>query len=135
MAVTSKPEKKQNRVIQFLSKEYKYENLILAILAIFAIVLGALIVAEILQVSPDFFLIGGFPKVFAWILISLGVVSLLLVLWPFYRPSLAELRHVTGSKRSEFISNVVVVLIFVLFLVGVFILYDLGIGAFIKWVS
>jgi len=135
MAVTSKPKKKQNRVIQFLSKEYKYENLILAILAIFAIVLGALIVAEILQVSPDFFLIGGFPKVFAWILISLGVVSLLLVLWPFYRPSLAELRHVTGSKRSEFISNVVVVLIFVLFLVGVFILYDLGIGAFIKWVS
>ncbi|NLZ85387.1 MAG: preprotein translocase subunit SecE, partial [Acholeplasmataceae bacterium] len=119
----------------FLSKEYKYENLILAILAIFAIVLGALIVAEILQVSPDFFLIGGFPKVFAWILISLGVVSLLLVLWPFYRPSLVELRHVTGSKRSEFISNVVVVLIFVLFLVGVFILYDLGIGAFIKWVS
>ncbi|HPK58737.1 MAG TPA: preprotein translocase subunit SecE [Bacilli bacterium] len=135
MAVTSKPNKKQNRVIQFLSKEYKYENLILAILAIFAIVLGALIVAEILQVSPDFFLIGGFPKVFAWILISLGVVSLLLVLWPFYRPSLVELRHVTGSKRSEFISNVVVVLIFVLFLVGVFILYDLGIGAFIKWVS
>ena len=35
MAVTSKPKKKQNRVIQFLSKEYKYENLILAILAIF----------------------------------------------------------------------------------------------------
>ena len=135
MAVISKPEKKQNRVIQFLSKEYKYENLILAILAIFAIVLGALIVADTLKVDEEFFLIGGFPKVFAWILVSLGAVSLLLVLSPFYRPSIAELRHVTGLKRSEFISNVIVVLLFVFFLVRVFILYDLGIGALLKLVS
>jgi preprotein translocase SecE subunit len=45
------------------------------------------------------------------------------------------LRHVTGLKRSEFISNVIVVLLFVFFLVGVFILYDLGIGALLKLVS
>jgi uncharacterized membrane protein len=35
---------KRNRVLEILSKEYKYENIILMFLAVFAIVLGVLII-------------------------------------------------------------------------------------------
>lgn len=124
MAVV-KTEKKKNRVLEFLSKEYKYENLILVLLALFAIVLGMLIVKEVLTVEPEFFLIGSFPKTFAWVLISLGAISLILVLWPFYRPSFMEVRHISGLKRSEFIGNIIIVLIFVLSLAFFFFLSDL----------
>ena len=75
-------EKKQAKkgTMSVLSKEYKYENLILAFLAVFAIVLGALIVNGTLVIGKDYFLIGSYPKVFAWVLVGLGVISLLLII-------------------------------------------------------
>ncbi len=126
---------KKGRVLTILSKEYKYENLILAILAIFAIVLGALIINGTLTVSPDFFLIGQYPKVFAWVLIGLGIVSLLLVVWPFYKPSFDETKHITGLSRSAFLSNIVIVLIFIIALALLFFLYDLALNPLMTWLT
>ena len=135
MAEVAKTEKKKNRVLEFLSKEYKYENLILVLLAIFAIVLGVLILIPNekggLTVDEGFFLIGSYPRVFAWILVVLGGLSLLLVLWPFYKPSVSEIRHITGLKRSEFFENIISVLIFILVLAFFFLLVDLIIKSII----
>ena len=109
-----------------LSKEYKYENLILAFLAVFAIVLGALIVNGTLVIGKDYFLIGSYPKVFAWVLVGLGVISLLLVALPFYKPSFDEAKHIKGLKKSEFLVNIARVLIFIFILAGFFFLCDLA---------
>ena len=114
-------EKKQAKkgTMSVLSKEYKYENLILAFLAVFAIVLGALIVNGTL-------VIGSYPKVFAWVLIGLGAISLLLVALPFYKPSFDEAKHIKGLKKSEFLVNIARVLIFIFILAGFFFLCDLA---------
>lgn len=121
-------EKKQAKkgTMSVLSKEYKYENLILAFLAIFAIVLGALIVNGTLVIGENYFLIGSYPKVFAWVLIGLGAISLLLVALPFYKPSFDEAKHIKGLKKSEFLVNIARVLIFILILAAFFFLCDLA---------
>ena len=121
-------EKKQAKkgTMSVLSKEYKYENLILAFLAVFAIVLGALIVNGALVIGKDYFLIGSYPKVFAWVLVGLGAISLLLVALPFYKPSFDEAKHIKGLKKSEFLVNIARVLIFIFILAGFFFLCDLA---------
>ena len=68
---------KPHRILDFLSKEYKGENIVMLILALFAIVLGVLIVNGTLAINEEkYFLIGyAQGKLFAWILIGLAVIS------------------------------------------------------------
>lgn len=124
--------KNNKGVMSFLSKEYKYENLIMVFFALFAIVMGALILTGALVIDKNFFLIGSYPKVAAWILVGLGVVTLLLVLYPFYKPSFDEAKHIKGLKRSEFLINIVRVLVFIIILALVFFLYDLALDFFMQ---
>ena len=49
--------KNNKGVMSFLSKEYKYENLIMVFFALFAIVMGALILTGALVIDKNFFLI------------------------------------------------------------------------------
>lgn len=124
--------KNNKGVMSFLSKEYKYENLIMVFFALFAIVMGALILTGALVIDKNFFLIGSYPKVAAWILVGLGVVTLLLVLYPFYKPSFDEAKHIKGLKRSDFLINIVRVLVFIIVLALVFFLYDLALDFFMQ---
>ncbi len=104
---------KKNRVMDVLLKEHKWENLILAILAVFAIELGVLILSgSYLSIPEEAFLIGKYWKAFSWILVVLGAVSFILAVSSFFVPSLAEIKHVTGLKKGEFFWNVVKVFIF-----------------------
>ena len=117
-------EVKKNRVIQAISHEWKYENLILVVLALFALELGILLLTGDLTISSNAFLIGPYWKVFAWILVGLGVIALLLAVASFYRPSLAEVKHVTGLKRKEFVVNVITVFVFILVVAGLIFAYE-----------
>ena len=117
-------EEKKNRVLQAISHEWKYENLILVILALFALELGVLLLTGDLTISANAFLIGEYWKVFAWILVGLGVIALLLAVASFYRPSLAEIKHVTGLKRKEFLVNVITVFVFILVIAGLIFAYE-----------
>ena len=83
-------EKKKNSALSIFSKEYKYEGLILLVLAVIAIVLGSLVlVGEYssgdsgLIVNEDIWLIGAYPALVAWILVGLGVIGVSLSVWPF----------------------------------------------------
>lgn len=104
---------KKNRVMDVLLKEHKWENLILAILAIFAIELGVLILSgNYLSIPEEAFLIGKYWKAFSWVLVGLGAVSFILAVSSFFVPSLAEIKHITGLKKGEFFWNVVKVFAF-----------------------
>ena len=122
MAVQEK--EKTNRVLQAIYHEWKYENLVLVILALFALELGVLLLTGDLTISSSAFLIGPYWKVFAWILVGLGVIALLLAVASFYRPSIAEIKHVTGLKRKEFLENVVTVFVFILVVAGLIFAYE-----------
>ena len=117
-------EEKKNRVLQAIYHEWKYENLILVVLALFALELGVLLLSGDLTISAQAFLIGPYWKVFAWILVGLGAVSMLLAVSSFYRPSFAEVKHVSGLKKKEFLVNILTVFVFVIIVCALIIAYD-----------
>ena len=110
-------DEKPHRILNFLSKEYKGENIIMLVLALFAITIGVLIVNGTLAIDKSYFLVGiGGGKLVAWILIGLAVISLLFVFIPIYRPSVSEIKHLSGLSKSQFLLNVARTLIFIIVL-------------------
>lgn len=135
-------ERKQNKALYILTHDFKYEGLILLLLAVIAIVLGAMIVVGVntggqsgLVVNPNAFLIGDFPAAFAWILIALGIVSFILAVWPFYKPSISELRRVSWPTKGILMSNVGTVFSFILALAMFFFVVDIGLTQVISLFS
>ena len=124
---------KPNRIAQFLNTEYKWENFLLVGLSLFAIVFGVLILQDTFSIPENAFLVGDYADLFAWVLIVLGVISLLLWAVPFFRPSISEIKHIKGLKRKEFLGNIVKVIVFTIALALVFFLFDLAIEVIISW--
>ena len=119
-----KEKEKKNRVLEAMYHEYKYENLILVILALFALELGVLLLCKDLTINPNAPIIGEYWKVFAWLLVGFGAFAIILAASSLYRPSFAEIKHITGLSKKEFFVNVLVVLIFSAILMFLFIGYD-----------
>ena len=124
MAEKAKTEKK-SRVIEYLLAEHKIENYLLLFLGVFAIELGVILLqGTLLSIPEETWLIGGTlnTKIFSWILIGLGAISIGLVASAFFYPSFSEIKHIKGLKAKEFFWNVVKVVVFsavlALFFVG-----------------
>lgn len=143
--MAEKVEKKENRILSIFTKEYKYEGLILLLLAIIAILLGVMVLLGIssegtegLIINENVFLIGDYPAAFAWVLIVLGSVSLVLAVWPFYKPSIGEAKRITWPKRGELLKDTAIVFAFILIMSIFFILSDWIFGYFVdllKWIG
>ena len=143
--MAEKVEKKENRIISIFTKEYKYEGLILLFLSIIAIVLGVLVLvgvnsegSEGLIINEDVFLIGDYPKAFAWILIVLGAASLVLAVWPFYKPSISEAKRISWTNRGDLLKNTAIVFAFILIMSVFFIFSDWIFGYVVqlfKWIG
>lgn len=128
----SEKKEKKNRAAEVLLHEWKYENLILVILALFAIELGVLILCKDVTIAANAPIIGEYWQVFAWILVGLGTVSLILAVSSFYRSSFTEVKHITGLSKKEFFVNIITVLVFSAILAFLFIGYDALIELVIK---
>ncbi|HHZ18498.1 MAG TPA: preprotein translocase subunit SecE [Acholeplasmataceae bacterium] len=136
---------KTNSILAIFAKEYKYEGLILLFLSLLAIVLGAMVLigessggTSGLTINEDVFLIGDYPKAFAWILIILGVMSLILSIWPYFKPSIGEVKRVSWPTRGTVFQNTATVFAFVLIMALFFLLSDFLLGYLLKffdWLS
>jgi len=104
--VEKKEYEKKSKLVEVFTKDYKYEGLILLILALVAITLGCLITSGVMTIPADVFLIGEYPKVFAWILIVLGAFSLVLSIWPYYKPSIYEVKRITWPTKKTLLVNI-----------------------------
>ena len=135
-AVVKKETKKQSRLLTVFTKEYKHEGLILLILAIIAIVLGVIFLrGEFGLTLENVYLIGDYPKVFSWILIVLGAFSLLLAVWPYYKPSIEEVKRVSWPSRGQLLKSTITVLIFSLIMALFFLVVDLGLNVIENWLG
>lgn len=123
---------KKNRVLEAMYHEWKYENLILVVLALFSLELGVLLLCKDLTINPNAPIIGEYWKVFAWLLVGFGAFAIILAVSSFYRPSFAEVKHITGLSKKEFLANVIIVIVFTTILVFLFVGYDALIEAVIK---
>ena len=131
----TKAKPKKNRLAEVFMKDYRFEGLILLILAIVAIVLGVLILVGTLTIDANIPVLGDYPKVFAWILVGLGVVSLGLAVWPFYKPSVDEVKRVTWPTAKQFLYDSMVVLLFIAVLALFYTAIDTGFSALVSWIE
>lgn len=123
--------KKTNSILNIFTKEYKYEGIILLFLSLVALVLGTMVLIGInsdgangLVINENVFLIGDYPSAFAWILVVLGAVSLLLAIVPFFKPSISEMKRISWSTRATLLKNTAIVFAFILIMAIFFVLSD-----------
>ena len=132
-------EKQKTSLMTKVFREYKYEGLIFTIIALVGIVVGVELLlgvntngSEGLVVNEDFFFIGAYPKVFAWMLIILGAVTIILSIWPYYKPSIGEIKRVTWPTKKLMLENTLITLSFILILAFLFVGYDALLNQVVK---
>lgn len=129
MAIKQKPTEQKSKLVEILTTEYKWENLLLGILATVSGALALMIISgnQLLQISPSFPILGQEPNglIFAWVLFIISLFGLILVIYPFFLPAIPELKKITWATKSKFIDNSVRTLIFLFVLTGVILLYNI----------
>ncbi len=129
MAIKQKDVEKKSKLWEIVTTEYKWENLILGILATLSAALALMIISgnPLLQISPSFPILGEGNNgvIFAWVLFTISVFGLILVIYPFFLPALPELKKITWAKWSKFLDHSVRVLIFLFLLTGFIFLFNL----------
>ena len=138
-------EKKSNGIISIFTKEYKYEGIILLFLSLVALVLGTMVLIGIssegesgLVINEEVFLIGDYPSAFAWILIVLGAMSLILAIVPYYKPSISEAKRISWVSRGTLLKNTAIVFAFIVIMSIFFICSDWIFGylvEFFQWLG
>ena len=116
---------KRNKLLEVLSQDYKAENIFLAFIAIIAMAFSIMILSGTLNVKDNYPLLGAYPKVFAIILLVISTLGLIVVLWPFYQPSLGEFRKITWAKPHELYEDLFRVFVFMIFFVFILLFFDI----------
>ena len=130
MAIKEKnKELKSSKLMEILSKEYKWETYLLGFLSVVAIALGLLIFTDVLSVNADTPIIGNYPNLFAWIITIVGVVGLVLFAIPVFKPAVPELKKLSWPTWRVFVANTTRVFIFLIFMSLMFLLFESFISA------
>lgn len=129
MAIKQKEAEQKSKLLEVLTTEYRWENLLLGVLAVISASLALMIITgnSLLVINENAPIIGTPPNglIFAWVLFSISVFGLILVIYPFFLPAIPELKKITWPTRPKFIDHSVRVVIFLILLTGVIYLYDL----------
>lgn len=136
-------ERKTNRVLEILMKEYPAERIIMGVLGIIVIVLGVyLIQGDVLTItnSNDWWNSWIFGTdtgilIFSIFIVVVGTVSFFVAIWPFFTPSFSEMKKVTWPNSSIIRNHSARVFGFILFLAGMFVVYDAVLAPLFKWIN
>ena len=129
MAIKQKPTEQKSKLLEVLTTEYKWENLLLGILATISGALALMIISgnSLLQINENFPILGQGNNgiIFAWVLFAISVFGLILVIYPFFLPAIPELKKITWPSFPKFLDHAVRTLIFLFILTGVILLFNL----------
>jgi preprotein translocase subunit SecE len=133
----SKNAPKHSKLVEILTTEYKWENLLLLFLVLAGIIISLLIITKVLTIDPSFPVLGegNVGTIFSWVLFSISVLGLLVVIYPFILPSFGEFRKISWSKGREYWKNLTIVLVFLIVLTTVLALFDITVTQISKWIT
>ncbi|TVP95075.1 MAG: preprotein translocase subunit SecE [Acholeplasmatales bacterium] len=136
---SAKPEKKTSRVIEILKTEYPFEGILLGILGILVFLLGVYIFeAEVLQIRfTDFWLFDSPLKIqiFSSVVMVIGAGAIIMAFAPFFIPGLKEMNRVSWPNRRTMVNHTSRVLGFMAFVGVMFVLYDIVLRPFFRWIE
>lgn len=136
MAIKQKETEKQSKLVEILTTEYRWENLLLLVLAVLSTALSLIIIINKgpIAIDSSFPILGNRTNqlIFAWILFGISMLGIGLVAAPFIAPAIPELKRITWAKKSEFIDHSVRVILFILFFVFVILSFDIIVLALLR---
>lgn len=139
MAIKEKNTEKQSKLREILVTEYKWENLLLLVLATLSTALALIIIINKGPISIDanFPILGNRTNqlIFAWVLFAISMLGIGLVSAPFVAPAIPELKKISWATKSQFLDQAVRVIIFILFLILVIWAFDVIVVEVIKLLS
>ena len=116
-------------MLEVLTTEYKWENLLLGILATLSGALALMIISgnSLLEINENFPVLGQGNNgiIFAWVLFAISLFGLALVIYPFFLPAIPELKKITWPTFPKFLDHAVRTLIFLFLLTGFILLFNL----------
>jgi preprotein translocase subunit SecE len=124
MAIKEKKKAQGSKILDVLKTEYKWENILLAILASLALAFSLMIINGTLEVRENFPLIGKYPMLFAWILFSISIIGIILVIYPFFVQALPELKKISWANWAVSLDAIAKVFIFVIIFAMLFVGFD-----------
>ena len=138
-----KQEQSGNKVLSILMKEYPAERVIMGILGLIVVVLGVyLIQGDFLTITntDDWWNSWIFGTdtgilVFSIFITVVGAVSFFVAVWPFFTPSIREMKKVTWPNGTTIKNHSLRVFGFILFLALMFVIYDLGLKPLFFWIN
>lgn len=124
MAIKDKQRVSENKLSNIIKTDYRWENILLSIVATISAAFAILIVVGELTISDNVPVIGQFPVVFGWILFAIAIFGLGLVVWPFVRSALPELKKVSWASKKDFRINVRRVFFFMIAMAFVLLFFE-----------
>ncbi len=71
-------------------------------------------------------------ELFAWVLIILGAAAIILAIYPYYKPSIKEMKRITWPSKKEMLSNTLIVIAFIVIVAFLFLGYDAILNQVVK---
>ena len=128
---------KKSKVLEILKKEYPFEKILLGVLGAIVLVLGIYLVeGTVLEIRyTDFWIFNSDLKImiFSIFVIVIGAVSFLLSVWPFFVPSIGEMKKVSWPNKVMITNHSARVFGFIMILSLFFVLIDFGLRPLFGW--
>jgi preprotein translocase subunit SecE len=129
MAIKEKTQEEKSKLLEVLTNEYKWENLLLGILAILSGALALMIISgnPLLTIRESFPILGTEPNglIFAWVLFAISVFGLILVIYPFFLPAIPELKKISWPTWPKFLDSAARTIIFLFLLTAVITVFNI----------
>ena len=132
-------EVKKNKIIEIMQKEYPVEKLLLGVLGAVVLILGIyLIEGRVLEIRyTDLWIFNSATKIliFSIFVVLIGAVAFILAVYPFFVPSIAEMKKVSWPTRSVIANHSMRVFGFILLIAFFFVLIDFGLRPLFNWIN
>jgi len=146
----AKQEEKGNKVLKILTTEYPIDRILVVIMGLLVTVVGYYLVSQHQTPAGQVYLqitntTSWYTKwifgsdtgilIFSIFILVMGVGALALGLYPYFKPSVKEMKRVTWPNGSIIKNHSLRVFGFILFLMAVFVLYNAGLTPFFEWLK
>ena len=100
MAIKKRDQEQKSKLMEVLTTEYKWENLLLGFLAIASAALSMMIINKTLKIDASFPILGTENNgiIFAWFLLAISLIGLLLVLFPL-QAAFPEIKKIAWPSK------------------------------------
>lgn len=127
---------RKSRILEVLSKDYKWETYLYMFVSIVLIVLGTLIIKDVITFRDSIPIVGTYPTAFAIVLIVVGVLSLLYSIYPFVKLAFPELKKTEWPTLHKFLADTVRTFVFLICFTLIYLMFDIIISELLsRWFS